>query len=193
MQLDLLETSQELFSKSKDTEAKVGRAVVLLEQQKNAAAKIILDSLAAQSASVGAVARMLLSQSNRGVEVTRPSLLEPIMRLQTNQQKAVAFDAALQQNPFEAKLVVVAATFFHSQKQTEKGYQILIDALAYNKTAPQIWEAYALMALDRGLSDFAAEGAEQVRQLAPPADYQTFLNRYQAKRALIEKARQDFK
>ena len=193
LQLNLLETAQELFSKSKDTEAKVGRAVVLLEQQKNAAAKIILDSLATQSASVGAVAQLLLKQTNRADVALRPSLVEPIVRLKTNQQKAAAFDAALQQNPFEAKLVVVAATFFHSQKQTKKGYQILIDALAYNKTAPQIWEAYALMALDRGLSDFAAEGAEQVRQLAPPADYQTFLNRYQAKRALIEKARQDFK
>ena len=194
LQLNLLETAQARFLKSKDTEARVGQAVVLIEQQKRDQAKAILDSLSSQNASVRAVADMLLKPARPATSQSASAVrLAQIMRLPKAQQKAAAFDVALQQNPFDAGLVSAAAVFFHTQKQTEKGYQILIDALAYNKNAQKIWETYAMMALDRGLSDFAAEGAAQVKQLAPPADYQTFLARYQAKRALMEKKRQDFK
>ena len=102
------------------------------------------------------------------------------------------FRNAVRTNPFDARIVSSAAEFYRNKKQIKKAYQLVLDALRYNEYAPELWEEYALLSLDQGLLNQAAEGEEKVRQYALPAGYQRFSARYQPIRALIEKQRAEF-
>ncbi|WP_254561424.1 hypothetical protein [Dyadobacter diqingensis] len=102
------------------------------------------------------------------------------------------FDAAIHANPFDAKIVAAAASYYGQKKQVSKAYKIVLDAMKFNDRAPLLWQQYTILSLQQGLTGQADEGEAQVRELSSPADYQAFVTRYQPMRALIEKQRAEF-
>ena len=102
------------------------------------------------------------------------------------------FDAAVRSNPFDAKIASSTSAWYRQKKQIPKAYQIILTALRYNEYAPEIWEQYAFLSLDQGLTQQGDSAEVKVKQYASPAGYQQFMNRYQPMRALIEKQRAEF-
>jgi tetratricopeptide (TPR) repeat protein len=102
------------------------------------------------------------------------------------------YSAALQRAPFDAELVAAAAGFERQNGQSEKAYNLVLEALPLNERNPDLLKMYALLCLDLGLNDYAEESLARLRSATSPADYQAFLASYQAKRALIEKQREAF-
>ena len=102
------------------------------------------------------------------------------------------YESAVQANPFNAKIVSAAASYFRQKKQIPKAYKIVLDALKFNDRAALLWEEYTILSLHQGLTGQADEGEAQVKELSSPADYQAFVTRYQPMRALIEKQRAEF-
>ena len=69
---------------------------------------------------------------------------------------------------------------------------MVLTAIRFNEFAPELWEQYAYLSLEQGLTEQAESGEAKVKQYALPAGYQQFMNRYQPMRALIEKQRAEF-
>ena len=90
--------------------------------------------------------------------------------------------------------VLTAAThYFNAQKNPKAAYDILLNALRFRRTAPELQKLYVLQCLKLYLTDFAEEGLQDLAQMTTATDYQAFLKTYQAQRALIEKERESFR
>ncbi|WP_128547142.1 tetratricopeptide repeat protein [Larkinella soli] len=114
---------------------------------------------------------------------------------QAGRQAAAArqhYARALGRAPFNAEVVVAAAEFERQSRQTEKAYNLVLNALPLNDTDPALLKAYTLLCLEMSLTDYAQDGLARLRVLTSPTDYQAFLVSYQAKRSLIEKQREAF-
>lgn len=107
-------------------------------------------------------------------------------------QARQSYEVALRRSPFDAEMVAAAAAFERQNGQTEKAYNLVLQALPLNERDGGLLKQYALLCLDLGLSDYAEEGLTRLRSATTPADYQAFLASYQAKRALIQKQREGF-
>ncbi|GAB3932774.1 hypothetical protein [Larkinella terrae] len=103
-----------------------------------------------------------------------------------------AYEAALERAPFNAEMVAAAAGFEQQNGQAEKAYNRVLEALPLNERNPDLLKIYALLCLDLSLTDYAEESLARLRSATSPADYQAFMARYQAKRALIKKQREAF-
>ena len=99
---------------------------------------------------------------------------------------------ALQLAPFNADIVAATADLEQKAGQTQKAYDLVLNALPLNDTDPRLLERYTLLCLDLRLTDYAEDGLSRLRTATSPTDYQAFLTSYQSKRALIEKERQAF-
>jgi Tfp pilus assembly protein PilF len=107
-------------------------------------------------------------------------------------QASRSYEDALRRAPFNAEIVAAAAGFEQQNSKAEKGYNLVLEALPMNERNPDLLKMYALLCLDLSLNDYAEESLKRLRAVTSPADYQAFLARYQAKRALIEKQREAF-
>lgn len=100
--------------------------------------------------------------------------------------------AALQNLPFDETVVLGAQQFYNSRKNDERAYQTLTDALRMDPLAAGIQKAYIMQCLDMNLTEYAAQGMDELRQNSP-ADHQAFAPQYEAKRALVEKKLAEWK
>ncbi len=95
--------------------------------------------------------------------------------------------SAMKNRPFDETVTLAVQQFYLRRNNADRAYQILTQALQINPAAPEVQKAYILQSLDLNLTDYAAQGMEQLRDLVSPADYQAFVPKYEAKRALVEK------
>ncbi|MDJ1495678.1 hypothetical protein QNI19_22270 [Cytophagaceae bacterium DM2B3-1] len=100
---------------------------------------------------------------------------------------------AMKELPFDESIVLAAEEFYNRQNNPDRGYEILTTALQTNPMAPEIQKAYVLQSLELNLTDYAAQGMEELKRILPPADYQSFAPKYEEKRALIEKKLAEWK
>jgi Tfp pilus assembly protein PilF len=91
------------------------------------------------------------------------------------------------QHPLNELVVEKAVAIYNKAKQPEKAYQIVLNALAWRKNSPKLYEIFIGQALTIGMKDYAAEGLTTLQKLSP-TDYQRFLPTYQARIQSIEKA-----
>lgn len=99
---------------------------------------------------------------------------------------------ALQQAPFSAETVLAAARLEQRLKQTEKAYNLTLNALPLNDNDPGLLKTYIDLCLDMRLTDYAQDALPRLQAAVPPADYQAYLTHYQARRALLQKEQESF-
>ncbi|WP_031529563.1 tetratricopeptide repeat protein [Dyadobacter crusticola] len=188
LQLGLYEKAIESLADVEGVEGTIGMAVANALYDKKEVAVILLDKIQKPENSVAIenLKRNLFS----GIKPKSPT--DSLLAVAVRSPSDVNFENAVRANPFDAKSVAATSEYLRKKKQTGKAYKMVLDALAYNEYAPQLWEQYALLSLDQGLTGQADEGESKVRQYADQAGYQQFMSRYQPMRALIEKQRAEF-
>ncbi len=100
---------------------------------------------------------------------------------------------AMKNRPFDESIVLAAQQFYNRQNNAERAYEILTTALQTNPAAPEVQKAYVMQSLDLNLTEYAAQGMEELRSGLSATDYQSFVPKYEAKRALIEKRAAEWK
>jgi len=188
LQLGLYDQAIEHLSLVEGIEGTLGMAVANALSDKQAIAVVLLDKIEGKE-SAGAIEQLKKTLFSGVRPKTKSDSLFLVAEKSPSDKN---FDIAVRENPFDARIVSSAAAWYRKKKQTGKAYQMILVALRYNEYAPQIWEQYAYLSLDQGLTDQANSGEAKVKQLASPASYQQFMNRYQPMRALIEKQRAEF-
>lgn len=188
LQLGLYQQSIDQFSNVEGAEGSIGMAIANSLSGNDAVATIILDKLDKEVPN--GTAKLLAETLQKG---NRPkSISDSLVSVALKSPSARNFDLAVRSNPFDAKAVSAAAKWFRQEKQTEKAYGLVVNALRFNEYSPEIWEQYAYLSLDQGLLAQGDEAKEKVSRLADDAVYQQFDTRYQSMRALIEKQRAEF-
>jgi hypothetical protein len=189
LQLGLYEQALDLFGRVNGPEGLIGQILSNTFLGREAIAGVLIERLNEQGAS--AVEAQLRSTLSSGF---KPSVIgDSLLRAAQAQPSALAYQRAVRANPFDGRIISVAAMYMRQQKQVAPAYQVVVNALRFNQTSPLIWEQYALLSVEQGLLGQGEEGAAKVRLLASPADYQSFVSRYQPLRALIEKQREEFR
>ncbi|MCB2378167.1 hypothetical protein LGH70_11270 [Hymenobacter sp. BT635] len=93
------------------------------------------------------------------------------------------FAQVVREAPFLEEAVLAAADFYLSQQQDMPAYNALLKGLEYNPESVALLKAYTLAAIPAGLSEYASASLEKLRPLLSPAEYSTFLSKYNAQRA----------
>ncbi len=99
----------------------------------------------------------------------------------------------LRRHPFDVNLLQKATDYYNTNKQPNLAYEAILKALRFNRNSVEIQKMYVLQSTELGFTEFAQDGLNALFTLTSPADYQQFLQIYQAKRSLIEKERQSFR
>lgn len=188
MQLGLYDQALENFGQVKGAEGLIGQILANTFLNQEAVAGVLIERLPelGASAAMDPLRRTLASGFKPGV------LGDSLLQVAQATPSPHAYLKAVRANPFNGRIVSTAAAYFLQQKQPERAYQLVVDALRFNQASSLLWEQYALLSVEQGLLAQSDEGAERVRELASDTDYQSFLNRYQSRRALVEKQRQEF-
>ncbi|MEA5140505.1 tetratricopeptide repeat protein [Arcicella rigui] len=97
----------------------------------------------------------------------------------------------LKQHPLNEAIVSKAVELLNKNRQPEKAYQVVLNAISWRKNSPMLYQLYIQQALTIGMKDYAEDGMKALQKLSP-TDYQRFLPTYQAKLASIEKASAGF-
>ncbi len=101
---------------------------------------------------------------------------------------AEKYAQAVRRLPLDPQVVTDAAAFYRSrQKDDDRAYNILVEAIRLNPYAPAVHKAYIRQALEMGLTDYAEKGLEEFRLVTTSADYGAFLPEYKAQKASVEK------
>jgi hypothetical protein len=99
----------------------------------------------------------------------------------------------LRRYPLNVTLLQKATDYYNKNKQPKLAYEAILKALRFSRNSPEIQKLYILQSTELGFSEFAQDGLNDLFTITSPADYQQFLQIYQAKRSLIEKERQNFR
>ncbi|GAB2782565.1 hypothetical protein GCM10027275_27870 [Rhabdobacter roseus] len=188
LQLGLHEQAIETFSLVNDPEGLLGQAVAQQLAGQESVAAILLERLQQEAPDLAVQALRPAFFASQRPPAPADSLLTQAQASPSPQ----AYERALRANPFAPRVVAAASDYYLQQKQPDRAYQVVLDALRFNDRSAPLWGLYALMSLEQGLLAQAQEAADQVKERASDADYQAFLNRYQPRRAFIEKQRADF-
>lgn len=97
----------------------------------------------------------------------------------------------LKQHPLNEAIVSKAVELLNKNRQPEKAYQVVLNAISWRKNSPILYQLYIQQALTIGMKAYAEDGMKALQKLSP-TDYQRFLPTYQAKLASIEKASAGF-
>ncbi|HEV7349139.1 hypothetical protein [Telluribacter sp.] len=189
LQLGLYDQAIEQLALVKGPEGLLGQAVAQALAGQGAVATILLERLQKEgpNPSVQALQESL-------ADGVRPvGQADSLLTAARANPSAGSYERALRANPLNAGVVVSTSEYYRQQKQPTKAYQIVVDALRFNDRAAGLWAQYALLSLDMGLLEQADEGAARVEANTSAADYQAFRERYQPRKALIEKQREDFR
>lgn len=79
-------------------------------------------------------------------------------------------------NPFFEEGVIEAAKYF-SNEEDLLSYRILQNAIQYNDSSPDLYKAYIVVSLENGLTSYADDAMERLRELTDAEDYAAFKNR----------------
>jgi hypothetical protein len=188
LQLGLYEKAIESLSVVEGVEGTIGMAVANALYDKKEVAVILLDKIEKPE---NRVAIENLKQ-NLFSGVKPKSLTDSLLAVAVRAPSDANFEKLVKANPFDAKGISATSEFLRNKKQIDKAYKIVLNALAYNEYDPGLWQQYAYLSLEQGLTGQAGEGENKVKQYATPADYQQFMSRYQPMQALIEKQRAEF-
>lgn len=104
------------------------------------------------------------------------------------------YSQALKRLPTDPDVVAYTANFYSTtEKNAERAYEVSLVALQLNPFSPQLLKTYILQCLEMRLLTYAEENLDKLQYLISPADYQSFLRVYEAKRASIENMLSDWK
>jgi Flp pilus assembly protein TadD len=188
LQLGLYAQAAEQFGLVDGPEGLIGQILANAFSGNEAVAGVLVEGLPAR----GAEAAMPTLRKTLASGF-RPRILgdSSLQAAQANPSVA-AYQKAWRDNPFHGRTVAAVAEYFRQHKLSPRAYELVVNALQFNETAPLLWEQYAYLSVEKGLLAQGDEAADRVQQLTSDADYQAFLNRYQPMRALIEKRRAEF-
>jgi hypothetical protein len=155
------------------------------------------DKLAAFDLASGRVAGDSTASGGRWAQTLAALLaqernLSPSAQNLATLQTPADYERALRRRPFHPVVLDRATRFFNQNKQPERGYNALLNALRYVPDSPALLRLYSLQALEMRLPDYADEAARRYEALATATERAAFGPVYQARRALIEKEGQDF-
>jgi Tfp pilus assembly protein PilF len=104
------------------------------------------------------------------------------------------YSQALKRLPADPDAVAAAADFYTNvRKNPERAYEISLTAIQLHPLSPELLKIYILQSLEMRLLSYAEENLDKLQYLVSPADYQSFLRVYEAKRASIENMFSDWK
>lgn len=92
-------------------------------------------------------------------------------------------------NPYILKEVLA---YYNKKGESEKAYRLIFQASEINTASAEIWKIYTLQSIQIGMSEYAEDGLNKLKQILTNADYQAFLSTYQAQKALMEKSKNTF-
>jgi len=90
------------------------------------------------------------------------------------------------QNPFFESAVLYSAKYFNENEDSEKAYEILVEASRLNSSSTSLLRAYALQALSMNLSSYAEKAYEQLEGLLTEEEWEDFALRYQVLKEEVE-------
>ena len=189
LQLGLYEQAAEQFGLVDGPEGLIGQILANAFQGQSAIAGVLIEGLPARGAEAAMAPLRQTLASGFKPYVLGDSLLQAAQ----GTPSVAAYQKVWEANPFNGRMVAAVASYFRQHQQSARAYDLVVNALQFNETSPQLWEEYAYLSVVQGLLVQGDEAADKVQQLAPDADYQAFLNRYQPMRALIEKRRAEFR
>lgn len=102
------------------------------------------------------------------------------------------YDKLLQKAPFNPFLIEKIATFLLTQKQPEKAYQLVFDAVQVNDKNARLWQLYSLLSLQIGLKDYAEDGLQQVKSLITGASLDAFVLKYEEQKRIRQESDKGF-
>lgn len=102
------------------------------------------------------------------------------------------YQKALKKHPLDVALLQKATAFFNQQKQPQRAYQALLNALRFRRDSPDLQKLYIMQCLDLRLTEFAEDGLNDLFGITTNADYNAFVAIYQARLAAVRKAQQEF-
>ncbi len=188
LQLGLYDRAIEQLSTVEGSEGIIGQAIANALSDKGIITTVLLDKL--QEKEKDPAIDQLKSTLFSGAKPR--SDMDSLLAVATKSPSDRNYTAAIRSNPFNEQIVSAASAYYRQQKQTNKAYKIVLDAMRFNDTSALIWEQYTYLSLEQGLLDQASEGEAQVKEFGTSAGYQQFVSRYQPMRALIEKQRAEF-
>ncbi len=190
LQTGLYDKAIEQFSEVGGPDGVIGHAIAQSLSGNPVSGVIVLERLGESATDSLEIARL----QNAVITLAPPrsntdSLLAAARKAGTEE----AFRAALRHNPYDPALVAGVAGYLKEQQTgVAKAYAVVVDALRFNETSYQLWDEYALLSLDMGLTDQAETARENVRKFADDTGYHEFLTRYHAKWSLKQKEREEF-
>lgn len=100
--------------------------------------------------------------------------------LGNNKASKQAYAKAISGAPYLEPLVLSAADFYlKKEKDPQKAYDILVNAVRSNPNSIPILKAYALISPVLGLDYYAEDALKEIEKLSSAEDYQAFLETYQ--------------
>ena len=109
------------------------------------------------------------------------------------EQVAALYKTAVNQHPLSEEVLTNAARFMAQQRnKPEEAYTILLNGIQLNPYSSTLYKAFILQALDLSMFSYAETGLQDLKRLLNAADYQAFIQVYQTKKALMQKAREGF-
>jgi tetratricopeptide (TPR) repeat protein len=104
---------------------------------------------------------------------------------------------AVQQLPYEAEAAVALAMLYNRQKQPQKAYDLLVDALKpydddHRLYPPRLLEMYILQCLEVRLRVFAQDNLPRLAEIVSPAEYEKFMLVYEQRKAELDKNSEGF-
>lgn len=188
LQLGLYRQAAEQFGLVEGPEGLIGQILANAFSGNGAIAGVLVEGLPARGAEAAmATLRKTLASG------FKPRILgDSLLQAAQGTPSTAAYEKVLRANPFNGRIVAAVAAHFRQQKQADRAYELVVNALQFDETSPFLWEQYAYLSVEQGLLAQGDEAAGKVQQLASDADYQVFLTRYQPLRALIEKRRAEF-
>lgn len=191
LQTGLYDRAIAQFSEVSDPDAVIGYAIAQSLSGNPVSGSIVLERLKGSGTDSLEVSRLQKAVVNL---VPPRSHADSLLAVARKEGTEKAFRAALRHNPYDPVLVAGVAAYLGQQKSgIPKAYAVVVDALRFNESASRLWEEYALLSLDMGLTDQAEEAREKVSRLADDAGYHDFFTRYHAKWSLKQKEKEEFR
>lgn len=140
-----------------------------------------------QQNQINQIISILPTISGDSLPVLEYLLYSALKDLNENQTEAAEkkFRQLANSNPFFEDGIVEAARFFNSDEDEFLSYNILLQAIRFNKYSKILNQEYILQATKMGLSDYAEEALEQLRLISDPTDYVQFEQKYDSLRQTL--------
>lgn len=90
------------------------------------------------------------------------------------------YEAVLRKAPYNPYVIENVVELLNKNKQEQKAYQVVYDAIKANDQNARLWQVYTLQALRVGVKEYAIEGLAQLRKLLSAASFDAFLLKYEA-------------